>query len=267
MIIGPSYLSGRSDIPPGLHEYSEPSSNNLSCGHDTSAQPDVVCNDCVSISPEAKLLAALKNSEETGESKTTVAKPQEPEDLNAADEELSAEEKQEVEKLKERDQEVRRHEQAHLAAAGGLATGGANYKFKTGPDGQQYAVGGEVGLKIPEGGSPEESIRIAAQIERAALAPAEPSSSDRQIAAKARRQKTEAQQELHEQRVNEAKQTYSSENPESLSVKDLSSELVSEWNSESENKGGAISSGVTSIYGAAGISFDRGEISGFDMTA
>ena len=145
MIIGSSYQTRRPEIPAGMQTCPAQPSNTLPGGQDTSAQPDDSCKDCVSISPQAKMLAALNNPET--EEKLAEAKTR-----NSQVEQLSPKEKKEVEKLQERDQKVRRHEQAHLSAAGGLATGGANYKFKTGPDGRQYAVGGEVGLKIPEGG-------------------------------------------------------------------------------------------------------------------
>lgn len=209
------------------------------------------------------MLASLNNSE-------AEEKLHESKNLNSQVEELSAEEKQEVEKLQERDQKVRRHEQAHLSAAGGLATGGANYKFKTGPDGQQYAVGGEVGLKIPEGGSPEEKLRNASQLERAALAPEEPSASDRQIASKARQQKAEAQQKLSEQRTQEMEQGGISETTETtgkFGLDQFSVDSIIDDDSGQNDAVKAISSEINSIYGAGGISFDRGEITGFDMSA
>ena len=48
---------------------------------------------------------------------------------------LSTEEKKQVEQLKRRDAEVKRHEQAHKAAAGQFASGGPSYDYETGPDG------------------------------------------------------------------------------------------------------------------------------------
>ena len=55
--------------------------------------------------------------------------------------ELSEEEKEAVAKLRERDAEVHRHEQAH-AAAGGQYAGVPSYTHQQGPDGKRYAVGG-----------------------------------------------------------------------------------------------------------------------------
>ena len=58
--------------------------------------------------------------------------------------------KDQVERLTERDGEVRAHEMAHLAAAGSLAQGGMKLTYQTGPDGRQYAVGGSVKIDTSE---------------------------------------------------------------------------------------------------------------------
>lgn len=100
--------------------------------------------------------------------------------------ELTAEERAEVEQLKQRDTEVRQHEQAHLAAAGQYAKGGASFEYQTGPDGRRYAVGGEVNIdSSPIEGDPDATIAKMQQIRAAALAPAEPSGQDRSVAASA----------------------------------------------------------------------------------
>lgn len=99
---------------------------------------------------------------------------------------LTQKEQQQVQKMKARDREVRAHEQAHKAAAGGLAQGGATYEYQTGPDGKQYAVSGEVKIDTsPVLGNPEATARKAKQIQQAATAPAEPSAQDMQVAAQA----------------------------------------------------------------------------------
>ncbi len=118
---------------------------------------------------------------------------------------LSEEELREVESLAQRDREVRAHEQAHLAAAGSRATSGASFSYTQGPDGKRYAVGGEVGIDTsPVQGDPEATLRAAALIQRAALAPAEPSAQDRQVAAAANAMANEARAELGQQRIAEA---------------------------------------------------------------
>ncbi len=114
---------------------------------------------------------------------------------------LSAEEKREVEKLKKRDREVRAHEQAHLAAAGGYARGGAKYTFETGPDGRRYATGGEVPIdtsEVPD--DPQATIRKMAVIRKAALAPQNPSGADRNIAASAAMKSAQAMRELMQEK-------------------------------------------------------------------
>ena len=110
------------------------------------------------------------------------------------------EEQAEIEKLRKRDQEVRTHEQAHMAAAGGLAKGGATLSFQRGTDGKQYAVGGEVNIDTsPVSGNPEATIQKAKQIRAAALAPASPSAQDRAVAASASAMEAQAQQELQKE--------------------------------------------------------------------
>ncbi len=102
-----------------------------------------------------------------------------------------------ISELKQRDAEVRAHEAAHLAAAGGIATGGASFDYQQGPDGVRYAIGGEVKIDasaVP--GDPAATLRKADTIRRAALAPAEPSGQDQQVAASASAMAAQAQAEL-----------------------------------------------------------------------
>lgn len=110
--------------------------------------------------------------------------------------ELTKEERAAVEKLKARDHEVRAHEQAH-ARVGGQYAGQPTYEYQTGPDGRQYAVGGQVSIDVsPVSGDPEATIEKMRIVKAAALAPAEPSSQDRRVAAIADQQRLEAQAEL-----------------------------------------------------------------------
>lgn len=112
---------------------------------------------------------------------------------------------QEVRELAARDREVRAHEQAH-AAVGGRYAGAPTYEFTRGPDGVSYAVAGEVSIdtsKVPN--DPQATIEKAQLIRRAAFAPAEPSSADRQVAAEATQMEAEARAELRQQQVEEAR--------------------------------------------------------------
>ncbi len=89
-----------------------------------------------------------------------------------------------IEKLKIREQEVKLHESAHVSI-GGQYAGMANYEYTTGPDGKKYITGGEVSIDVSEEKKPEDTIKKMVQVKKAALAPAEPSDADRNIAAKA----------------------------------------------------------------------------------
>ncbi|HEX5801768.1 MAG TPA: putative metalloprotease CJM1_0395 family protein [Azospira sp.] len=110
--------------------------------------------------------------------------------------ELTPDEARTVARLRETDRAVRQHEQAHLAAGAGLVTGGPSYSYTTGPDGKRYAVGGEVSIDVSPARSPEATIAKARQIRAAALAPADPSGKDRQVAVAAGRLEAEARAEL-----------------------------------------------------------------------
>ncbi len=122
--------------------------------------------------------------------------------------ELSEEDLRTIDKLKQRDTEVRRHEQSHMAAAGQHAIGGPSYTFQVGPDGRRYAIGGEVQIDLSSvPGDPEATFRKAQQLRQAALAPAAPSSTDRQVAMMASRMAQAALAEVAEQHSNpEAKE-------------------------------------------------------------
>ena len=111
-------------------------------------------------------------------------------------------EQQEIESLKQRDQEVRAHEQAH-AAVGGQYAGSPQYEFQTGPDGRRYAVGGEVSIDIAEEPTAEQTLRKMQQVKAAALAPAEPSPQDLRVATEATQKAFEARSEITEQRRDE----------------------------------------------------------------
>ena len=117
--------------------------------------------------------------------------------------ELTEEEEKQVQELKARDQEVRAHENAHKTAGGGYV-GSITYDTQTGPDGREYAIGGEAQIDAsPVSGNPEATIRKMDIVIRAALAPAEPSSQDYAVARSAQQARLEAQKELTEQRREE----------------------------------------------------------------
>ncbi|HLP31048.1 MAG TPA: putative metalloprotease CJM1_0395 family protein [Geothrix sp.] len=98
--------------------------------------------------------------------------------------------------LRARDRQVRAHEAAHLAAAGGLARGGASFTYTRGPDGRNYATGGEVSIDATAADTPSATLAKAQQIQAAALAPADPSPQDRSVAAAAATMAARARRDL-----------------------------------------------------------------------
>lgn len=140
----------------------------------------------------------------------------------AGQQELTQQEQQQVTELQQRDREVRNHEQAHIAAAGQYAQGGAQYEYTTGPDGKRYATSGEVSISVSPENTPEKTIQKMRIVRKAALAPAEPSAQDRRVAAQASQEETRAQRELAE-----LKQTNSSETGAGTNVSNQ--ELIEEF--------------------------------------
>ncbi|MFO7749468.1 MAG: putative metalloprotease CJM1_0395 family protein [Desulfobacteraceae bacterium] len=99
---------------------------------------------------------------------------------------LSEKELRIVESLKQTDRAVRQHEMAHIAAGGQYITSGARLEYKKGPDGQRYAVAGEVSIDTsPVPGDPAATAEKMRRVQQAAMAPVSPSSTDRAVAAKA----------------------------------------------------------------------------------
>ena len=110
-----------------------------------------------------------------------------------------------INELKRTDREVRAHEAAHVAAGGQYVQGGASFEYKTGPDGKRYAVGGEVQIdtsEVPD--DPQATIEKMEVVKRAALAPKNPSSQDRSVAAAANRAQAQARVELQTEKSEES---------------------------------------------------------------
>jgi hypothetical protein len=134
-----------------------------------------------------------------------VRKDGQPDDAAARRQERAVEnrerqEQREIERLKQIDREVRAHEHAHKAV-GGRYAGPERYEYRQGPDGNQYAVGGEVSIDISREREPDATIAKMRVVRAAALAPAQPSAQDMQVAAAASKIEGEARVEL-------ARQTY-----------------------------------------------------------
>ncbi|MFT6530267.1 MAG: hypothetical protein ACJAZB_001930 [Psychrosphaera sp.] len=144
-------------------------------------------------------------------------------DDNASDEEAQKQQQQEqqqIQQLQQRDNEVKAHEQAH-AAIGGTYAGTPSYEYQTGPNGQKYAVGGEVSIDVSKEATPEATIRKMQTVQAAALAPAEPSSQDRKVAAQAARNIADARAEMVQQNASVSTEKEGSTSPSSVQLGSL----------------------------------------------
>ncbi|KAF0094641.1 MAG: hypothetical protein E1N59_1645 [Puniceicoccaceae bacterium 5H] len=125
---------------------------------------------------------------------------------------------QEVQQLKKRDAEVRTHEQAHLSAASGISVSGPHFEMTEGPDGRQYVSDGHVSIDTSPAATPEATLDKARQIRAAALAPAQPSTEDMQVAAQATQMEREAQAALQAEKqeamTGDGEQTPGTSDPE-----------------------------------------------------
>ena len=156
--------------------------------------------------------------------------------------ELEQKELEQIKQLKSRDLEVRAHEQAH-AAVGGSYAGSPSYEYEKGPDGNRYAVAGEVPIDVSEvPNDPQATIEKMQQVQAAALAPAEPSSQDRKVAALAAQTLSKATSELlqeqnkAEESEKSTEETSESEPEASANIKDDSqSSSASQVNNSSES--------------------------------
>jgi len=178
---------------------SSPVSNKESMGVDTlKSQASVSVVDTSKFQPSQSSQSSEPNSVRSVDaSNSTSEVGSKPPEKTADRTELSDEAKQVINQLQARDTEVRAHEQAHLSAAGGYATGGATYSYQVGPDGQRYAIGGEVGIDVsPISGDPEATLIKANIVQRAALAPAEPSGQDMRVASAAIQMANQARVEI-----------------------------------------------------------------------
>jgi len=101
-----------------------------------------------------------------------------------------------IRELAATDRRVKAHEQAH-SSVGGIHAGSASFSYKTGPNGVRYAVAGEVPIDLSAvPGNPQATLAKAEQVSRAALAPADPSSTDRRVASAAQALASKARFEI-----------------------------------------------------------------------
>lgn len=170
-------------------------------GEESVVDNNAVINNQNEDNPSSALNA--EDNEETRATDESSVNSEDEDSLNTNPANLTEQELATLQKLKARDIEVRNHEQAHQAVGGQYASA-PSYDFERGPDGKNYAVSGEVSIRLPsQADEPAQVIRHADQVIRAALAPAEPSAQDRRVAAQATQAKVEAQQRLREQQQEE----------------------------------------------------------------
>lgn len=159
--------------------------------------PRVQATGPVSAKPEAPT-AGARSTEAAGKAESARKNPDSGPRSGESDnpQGLTEQELKQLTELKARDREVRAHEAAHQAV-GGQYAGAMSFTYQRGPDGAQYAVGGEVSIDLsPVQGDPQATIEKMRIVRAAAMAPAEPSGQDRAVAAQAMQIMLQAQSEL-----------------------------------------------------------------------
>ncbi|MCL1143152.1 putative metalloprotease CJM1_0395 family protein [Shewanella gaetbuli] len=139
---------------------------------------------------------------------------------------IDAIEQEIISELSARDMEVKQHEQAHKAV-GGMFAQSPTYTYEKGPDGNRYAVEGEVKIDVSViEGDPLATYNKMQKVYAAAMAPVQPSSADIKVAAEAVQKMNQAKAELAElrkdkvfsaddnQSINELANTYQQTNDE-----------------------------------------------------
>lgn len=95
-------------------------------------------------------------------------------------------------KFKEKDAQIKAHEQSHAANA--PTVGGISYNYQQGPDGKMYAVGGSVRLDVSMPQDPKSAELKLEQLKKSALSVDDPSGADMTIASQANLNKMLLQQ-------------------------------------------------------------------------
>lgn len=193
-----------------------------------------------------KTIAQREGNADSDQDNAEQEKQQAAEEVSEQEELQLEQELQQIKELKARDTEVRTHEQAH-AAVGGQYAGSPSYEYQRGPDGTNYAVGGEVPIDVGViNGDPQATIDKMQTVRAAALAPAEPSGADRAIATDATQKIAAAQAELasaddEDSSEDKSRVSASFSNSESSEVKTAKSEEQSR-DVEVEARAGRIAS-------------------------
>lgn len=137
-------------------------------------------------------------SKDTDKSDNPEKKTDKDNDRKSNGEKLTDAEQKKVNQMKDRDAEVRTHEQAH-ARVGGQYAGAPVYEKEKGPDGKDYITDGHVNIDMSEESTPSKTVQKMQQVIRAAKAPAEPSGQDMKVAAEAQQKLNEASRKVLEE--------------------------------------------------------------------
>jgi hypothetical protein len=119
-----------------------------------------------------------------------VAKKQNPDDPNSNEQKI-------IDRLKNRDREVRVHEMSHGTNPELIKIGSAQFDYTIGPDGKAYATGGKVTLSTGSARTPEDALAKAGALKKASMAPGEPSSQDFQALNAAVSMELEAENQIY----------------------------------------------------------------------
>ena len=186
--------------------------------------------------------------------------------------ELTEQEIKQVDKLKSREKEVITHELRHQSVGGQYASA-PSYGKEKGPDGRSYITDGSVQISVSEESTPEKTISKMQQVYAAALAPAEPSSADRSVAAKAKSIEASARAELAEEKARGTSDSGSEDKAEksggtesgsgarTAGTEGVSASRLSDINEKSET-----SSAGHSSDGSDGASGTAGDFSKLDIS-
>ncbi|MFJ5538342.1 MULTISPECIES: putative metalloprotease CJM1_0395 family protein [Halomonadaceae] len=165
-----------------------PSANTMSPRVEQAAKGSALAEDTASTDDPKTTSASEESSSAEAGPKRADGTPMAPDEIRLLDQ------------LKQNDREVRQHEMAHQTVGGAYA-GGASYEYEVGPDGKRYAVAGEVPIDYgPVPNDPQATIEKMQTVIAAAMAPADPSPKDHQVAAQARQYLLEAKLEASMQR-------------------------------------------------------------------
>lgn len=213
--------------------HSTPVPPNISGGFfpDQQSQPKIAPDTMTQADPaDSKHFTKSSSSEQSGMSLPNDIQSDQIQGLTKA-------EQAKLQKMQQRDREVRAHEQAHIVAGGPYVQGGPDYELRMGPDGQLYAVAGTVNMdtsEVPD--DPEATLKKAQTVRRAALAPVRPSAKDMQVAAQAASMIMQAMQELaQEKNQAEQQEQQTKDNAEAEEGKAIKSRVATAYQNQAEH--------------------------------